>query len=417
MQNCHDAKARSIVWLTVGLLMLRCASAYCEIIAVEGVEMVARLTGPGAINDTGAVGIGGTDLGHMVNHAGRTYFLFGDTFSGDTPGAGGCWRWNTMAYSTDTDPADGIHFDGWITGDQVCGHTGWARQMIDSEMPEPPRITEIPTGAVSLSDRIHTWFVSVNWWGTAPQEWTANYGGLAHWGVGEPSFTVVHDFQFPGKGNFCAVAANFRTDLPPGQDDHLYIWGTPAGRLGGVKLARAHPDTVTDLGTYRYFGGLDEDGLPTWIADEFTAPLIVDPPVGEVSVMFNPAAGAWTLLYLNHGDERVIELREAPEPWGPWSPPITVTTGLDFPGRLYGSFMNPLYVESGGRTFYFTITLGEPYDVYLLRANLELTTPVAVPAASVWGTVAMAQLLLAAGTIGLARQRRGYRQHVGHRRT
>ena len=76
------------------------------------------------------------------------------------------------------------------------------------------------------------------------------------------------------------------------------------------------------------------------------------------------------MLYLNHNDY-AIELREAPEPWGPWSDPIEVLTGLEAPG-LYGSYMNPLYVENGGETIYFTMSLWNPYDVYVVKATLGI---------------------------------------------
>jgi len=349
------------------------SSCWAEILGVANVEIVARLTGPGAINNTSAVGIGGTDLGHMVNHEGLTYFLFGDTFSGDTPSAGGCWRMNVMAYSSDPTPNDGIVFDGWINGDPVCGNAGWARQVIDSGLSEPYKITEIPTAAISLNGRVYAWFMSVYEW-AGNGNWFANYGGLAHWDVGEPEFTVVTDFQFPGTGNFVMVAASLRADLAPGVDDKLYVWGTPPGRHGGVKLARVDPENVDIFAAYEYFAGLDSQNDPLWISDEFSAPLIVEPTVGEMSVMWNEAAQAWTMLYLNH-DAWAIELREAPEPWGPWSQPITVARGEDFPGGLYGSYMNPLYIESQGKVFYFTMSLWEPYDVFLVKAKLNIVNP------------------------------------------
>ena len=282
--------------------------------AVEDVDVVARLTGAESMNQTDSVGIGGTDLGHMVNHAGMTYFLFGDTFSGANPGEGGCWRWNVMAYSTDDEPSDGLSFDGWILGDDVCGQPHWARQVIDTEQPDPPRITEIPTGAVSLNDRVYAWFMPVDWWGPAG-EWTVNYGGLAYWEEGDPAFTIVPGFESPSNGNFGMVAASLRTDISPAEDSHLYVWGTPAGRLGGVKLARVLPELVEDHGAYEYFGGLDAGGEPTWLADESAAPLIVPPAVGEMSVMYNEAVCAWTILYFNHGTN-AVELRESEEPLG-----------------------------------------------------------------------------------------------------
>ncbi len=82
---------------------------------LEGVERlteIAQLTGPGAMNDTEAVAVAGTDLGSMANLGDRTYFFFGDTFGERDPdstgGQGGIWRSNVSAYTTDSDPSDGI---------------------------------------------------------------------------------------------------------------------------------------------------------------------------------------------------------------------------------------------------------------------------------------------------------------------
>src|SRR4051812_13323276 len=102
-----------IAGVAVSVALALEARAGGQILGTQGFAIVARLTGPGAINSTSAVGIGGTDLGHSVNHNGKTYFLFGDTFSGDTSVQGGNWRHNAMAWSTDSTPGNGIVFDDW----------------------------------------------------------------------------------------------------------------------------------------------------------------------------------------------------------------------------------------------------------------------------------------------------------------
>ncbi len=371
--------------VTVPIILLAAASAHAEIKAIQNVQLVAQLTGANSINKTDAVGVGGTDLGHMVNHKGKTYFFFGDTFSTAFPNdcnvsGAGCFRSNVVAYSTDTNPADGITFDGWLTGSSVCGHKGWAAEMVDSGLFPNSTITEIPSGAISIGNRIYAWFMSVKWWGPAGI-WLSNFAGLAYWEVGDATFTVVPGFQIPANSNFGQVAASYRTDLPPGQDNHLYLWGTPSGRLGGVKLARVLPASVESLSAYEYFGGLDTGGKPTWIKDEFKAPLVVPPFVGEMSVMYNQAAGAWTIAYINQFTY-ALELRESPTPWGPWSKPLTITTGQQFPG-LYGSYMNPLYVEDNGRTIYFTMSLWCPYNVWLVKADLDARLYVHLPDISI----------------------------------
>jgi hypothetical protein len=361
LNRCHWRLRRLALPLAAaGALLHGLPAARSATVTDVGVRVIQRLTGP---TETGHVAVGGTDLGHMVRHEGKTYFLFGDTFSGEDPGAGGLWRSNVMAYSTDATPADGIALDGWITDPE-----GRAKEVIASGRTSP--ITEIPTGAISANGNIYAWYMAVNWWGPAG-EWTNNYAGLSRWSAGQSDFTVVEPFAFPASSNFGMVAASRRDDLADASDERIYLWGTPAGRLGGVKLARVLPQDIENLNAYEYFGGVSA-GQPTWISSELSAPLIVAPTVGEMSVMYNPGLKSWTMLYLNH-NKYAIELRQADQPWGPWSEPIEVATGQRFPG-LYGSYMNPLYVEDDGRTIYFTMSLWNPYDVYLAKATL-VTAP------------------------------------------
>ncbi len=339
--------------------------AFGEVTGVAGLDVIARLTGPGSINQTGLVNVGGTDLGHMVVHQNKVFFLFGDTFSGDTPAIGGNWRRNAMAWSTGPTFADGVLFDGWITDP-----SSKARQVIGDHTPT----TTIPTGAISVGNRIYAWFMQVATWGD-PGVWTLNYAGLAYTEDLGQTFPIVSSFWLPPDTNFGMVAASTRTDLPPGTDDYVYIWGTTSGRFGGVKLARVPPDQVADLASYRYFSGLS-NGQPIWAGLESSGALIVPAPVGEMSVMYNRAAKTWNMLYFNQsalGGWGAIQLRQARAPWGPWSAAINVVNGSAYP-TLYGSYMNPVFVENHGQNVYFTMSLYSTYDVYLMRARYDLSS-------------------------------------------
>jgi hypothetical protein len=350
------------------------------IVDTHGFQIVRRLTGPqgsNSINPTWQVGIGGTDLGFSVNHNGKTYFLFGDTFANDaSEGSGGPdWRNNVMAYSTDLDPTNGITFDGWITRPN-----GTARQVIT---PGNQPVTYIPTGAISVGDKIYAWYMHVADW----SDWSLSHAGLAWWQEGDSQFTVVPNYRFENPqggdyswgagtqgGNFGMVAASYRSPLENVNDDYIYIWGTPGGREGGVKLARVLPSQIEDLSAYRYFHSVTPFGIPLWTVQESNAAQIVEPGVGEMSVMYNEAIGAWTMMYISGGAQPDFEIRQAPNPWGPWSDPVTVADFSQAPG-LYSPYMNPLYVEDGGRTVYFTMSLWNPYDVYLAKVTLDIESP------------------------------------------
>lgn len=363
-RNRKPILAGSVLACCLGLHALPTPFAAANVITgTQNWEIVSRLTGPDL---TGHVGIGGTDLGHSVNHNGKTYFLFGDTFASEaSAGSGGPdWRQNVMAWSTDTNPADGVTFDGWITRPD-----GTAKQVIT---PGTDPVTYIPTGAISVGDKIYSWYMHVSDW----DGWTLSHAGLASWQEGDSQFSVVPDFQFPGStaqgtqgGNFGMVAASKRSPLENVGDGHIYLWGTGGGRLGGVKLARVLPRHIENQSAYQYFNG-EVNGVPQWTTSEFDAPLIIDDTVGEMSVMYNEALGAWTLMYQN-GASGAFEIRQSDTPWGEWSEPTTVTHFSQAPG-LYAPYMNPLYTENDGQTLYFTMSLWDPYDVYLAKVDLDI---------------------------------------------
>lgn len=346
--------------------------AHANIITgTENWKIVSRLTGP---NITGNVGIGGTDLGHMVNHNGKTYFLFGDTFNAEgANGSGGPdWRDNVMAWTTDRNPADGITFDGWLTRPD-----GSARQAI---VPGTAPTTYIPTGGISVNNKIYAWYMHVSDWSTG---WTLDHAGLASWQEGQSQFTTVPNYRFQsptggvyttnegrsGPGNFGMVAASQRSPLENAGDDNVYLWGTPGGRMGGVKLARVAPGNIENLSAYQFFNGTI-NGVPQWTNNEFDGDKLIDSNVGEMSVMYNPALEAWTLMSQN-GTTGNFEIRSSKTPWGKWSDPQIVTYASQAPG-LYAPFMNPLYTENNGKTLYFTMSLWDPYDVYLAKVDLDI---------------------------------------------
>ncbi len=367
--NAIFRKFAAIALLCFVVNAASCAMA-STITGAQNFQLVDRLTGPLI---SGHVNVGGTDLGHMVNHNGRTYFLFGDTFASEGPG-GFDWRNNVMAWTTDVDPSDGLAFDGWLTRPN-----GTARQAIT---PGTQPVTYIPTGAISVGDKIYAWYMHVSNWNTG---WTLSHAGLAWWREGDSQFTTVPNYQFSapsggpystangteGPGNFGMVAASYRSPLEYSNDSHIYIWGTPGGREGGVKLARVLPHQIENLSSYQYFHGL-ENGVPVWGNSEFTGHKLVDSGVGEMSVMYNDSMRAWTMMYGTGGTTPEFQMRYSDTPWGPWSNPITVARFDQAPG-LYAPYMNPLYVEDGGKTLYFTMSLWEPYDVYLAKVDLDLS--------------------------------------------
>ncbi|MFW6119854.1 MAG: DUF4185 domain-containing protein [Petrotogales bacterium] len=99
----------SIIFITCFIIISTLVFATLK--SVDELQLIGKLTGPNAINDTLNYDVYGTDLGHSFNDGNTTYFVFGDTFGKNKSN----WRKNVMAFTKDQKPSDGIHFDGFIT--------------------------------------------------------------------------------------------------------------------------------------------------------------------------------------------------------------------------------------------------------------------------------------------------------------
>ncbi|NPV52397.1 MAG: DUF4185 domain-containing protein [Firmicutes bacterium] len=324
---------------------------------VSGLTEVAKLTGPDGINATDRVDVIGTDLGSMVEVNGTTYMMFGDTFSYNHSN----WRSNTMAYTTDPDPADGLSFSGWITDE-----AGKAKELIPSIKQDYNEMTCIPTNLTNYDNRLYAHFMSVYHWG-APGHWDANFAGWAYSDDGGKKWAKSANAQWTGGSNFIQVAA-YKVDSVnyPGTKDIL-LSGIPTGRFGGVKLARVNEQFVLAADKYEYFAGTD-GASPVWSGDQRAAVDVVPAPVGELSVLYNNYLGRWIITYLNEytGD---IEVREAANPWGPWSDPEILVDHILY-GGIYAPFMVPAYVGDDGRIVYFTMSMWGPYNVFWMKATM-----------------------------------------------
>lgn len=335
---------------------------------IEAVTEIAQLTGPDAINDTETAAVAGTDLGSMANLGDRTYFFFGDTFGQRDPdsigGQGGIWRSNVSAYTTDDDPTDGITFDGWAPADDL----GWAGALVEGAHDANDgtgEVTKIPTYGFAIGETLYIWYMSVNFWGK-PGAWDANYAGLAKSTDAGETWAALDVPRWPGDSNFVQVATAHVTEDGA---DYVYFWGIPAGRFGGVQLMRvpATAEAVEDATAYTYFAGVDGDSAPRWSRAADDAETIVDPTVGELSVMWSTYLERWIMTYSDAGNAYI---REGITPWGPWGEPIELVSGADYPG-LYSPYLNPRYVTEDGRRIHFALSLWGPYNVFWFSADLE----------------------------------------------
>lgn len=311
---------------------------------VAGTRLVNRLTGPESANRTAERwNVHGTDLGHGFVQGDRLYLVFGDTFGP----RGGDWRSNVMAWVDETTQST-LPFAGMITDEQ-----GWAAELIPSKKVDGVEMTLIPTHGISIDGRMILHYMSVRTW-TKPGRWETNFAGLAYSDDEGETWQRVTGWRWSGTSNFVQVA--FVED-----GGFVYLFGIPTGRFGRVALARVPRDDILRLEAYRYWDG---EG---WSENVDDAVPIIQHPVGELSVAWSEYHQVWIMMYHNPGRSAIL-LRTAKNLVGPWSDERIVTTAVEYP-ELYAPYILPWEID--GRDVHFTMSMYDPYDVFLMRTTLE----------------------------------------------
>jgi hypothetical protein len=313
---------------------------------------IARLTGPSSINRTDLRWhVYGTDLGHMFEHRGQLYMLFGDTFGppGQPPTFGSDWRKNVLAWMRDSNPRDGLTFDAMATD-----RPGHAKELVGGSDVPGEEVTVIPTNGVSVGTRMFLHYMAVREWGP-PGEWWLNRSGLAYSDDDGHTWTVSDAF-WPGDSNFGQVAF-----VEKGR--YVYLFGIPGGRFGAAKLARVDRSHLLDLGRYEYWDGTG------WADDQDAAAVVVPAPVGELSVQWSSHYRKWLMMYLNDDDSvNAVVLRTAGCLTGPWSEERVVVTADEVP-QLYAPYMPPRW--NSGPDIYFALSRFNFYDVFWWHTSLD----------------------------------------------
>ena len=336
---------------------------------------VCTLTGPEALTDQRKKDVCGTDLGTMTELNGRVYFAFGDTFGYDGDlchGVGGPnWRSNTFASTGDLDPSSGIGLADWL-----CDPDGRAIAIVQGAH-QPPfasaasEQTKIPTAMVAVDGAIFLHYMSVRGFAPRGGVWECNY---SKWVYSTDLGKNWHECAVPFGGsdsnfNMLALTTAVTPDNPQGK--FVYAIGTPCGRLGAAKLGRVAKDRILDAAAWEYLEAPGSEESSSWTQNFNDAIEVIPAPVGEASVLWNPALRRWMYTYLNENTAS-LELREANHLWGPWTAAHTLATARDYP-QLYGAFMTPSFLKNKGRTLFFVMSQYGPYNAFVMKAELSLT--------------------------------------------
>lgn len=329
---------------------------------VKNLERIARVTGnalpgekfPSPNNSVGRWDVGGTDLGITWEmEAGKYGIFFGDTFGGDfkpksgNPGPnGGNWRSNVLAFSDTKSLDSGIVFSSMVTGISTK-----AIEMIPGHQAGLP--TSIPTAVIRANgvDYVH-------YFNTDPIIAGVKfyYSGLYKSVDNARNWSKVETVYFSPDSRF-ALAGFWK------KDGYVYMIGTPAYRDKPAYLARFREQDIENQSAYEYWEGTSG----RWVTgNENLASVLINGTVGELSFLYNHSLKKWIIVYgdMGHG---FVSLRTASNITGPWSDVFKLVSPDDYPMH-YGPYLHPL--SASGHTLYFTLSMWEPYNVFLMKAEI-----------------------------------------------
>lgn len=329
-----------------------------EQLVVTETEQISQLTGPESPSRTDTRwNIYGADLGFSFEYDGNIRMVFGDTWGRDGV-EGSDWRSNTMV-TVEPDPQY-----GYVVTDAVTDGNGEAKELLSSLKQAKKEYTVMPTGAIAVDDRIYLHYLSVNdWnsdWSWDYKEPVPNYSGFAYSDDGGQTWVKDEEAKWMGDSAFAQVAM-------VKHDDYVYVFGTPAGRFGPLKLFRVSGEQLLEPEEYEYWTG---DG---WDHDPNRAAEVVPAPVGELSVRWSPYHERWLMMYKNEENHTIV-LRTAEQLEGPWDNERVVVTAEQYP-MLYAPFMLPIT----GPDIYFTMSVFDRYQVLVMRLRLEKAPVAASP--------------------------------------
>jgi hypothetical protein len=320
-------------------------------LVIQAVRLVSHLTGHVSPAQTDEPwNIYGADLGFSFESNDIVYVVFGDTW-GRQGIEGPDSRSNTMAI---IEP-DRLH--GYVVADVVKDGAGEARELLPSLKVPKTEYTVIPIAGIAVGDRLCLHYMSIRDWDAT--DWgyrhpAVNGAGLTYSDDREQSWVKDRTAWWPGDTAFTQAAMAAGSD-----DDSIYLYGTPAGRFGALKLLRVPRGSLLVPERYEYWSG------SAWSSDPGRAADVVPAPVGELSVRWSPYHERWLMMYLNEADHTIV-LRTAQNPEGLWDAGRVVVTAGEYP-TLYAPFMLPIT----GPDISFTISTFRAYQVFVMRFTLR----------------------------------------------
>lgn len=304
--------------------------------------------------DAATAAVRGVDGAPSVVVDGTAYWFFGDTLRAG-PGGRDDVIPAAVATSTDTDGSD-------------CVRLRWkqAGGLAQPLFPRRDETTAWPDGVLALDDgSIVFYMVKVH--RESPFAWHVQSIGLGRVAPGTTDGSRTVETIWDERTGFPARVSGASSPVRVG-DDVVVFLRTDDGANYAAKAPLAR---LGEAAAYAYWDGerwaaRPQDARPLW---PVTPGLL--PPDNGIAVSYDAAAGRW--LAISDGGLADVQVRTAPQPWGPWSAPRTwIDCRPLVEDRYPYCYSVALHRELSAdpRTLYVTISSQQPYDVTLLELRL-----------------------------------------------
>lgn len=297
-----------------------------------------------------AAGIDGLDGAQSVRIGDTSLWFFGDTIRRAPDGRQDVIP-ASFATAADTDAADCLDLRFKTVRDQA-----------EPLFPRGEETTAWPDGVLPLDDG-SVLFYMVKAVRQSPFAWNVGSVGLGRLPAGSSEGERIVETLWDENSGFDSRIAGVRSPIRAGEYVYVYI----ATEDGDTHVARVREDGMDDVSAYAYWDGDSwsdraGDAAPLWPHEESGFP-----PDNGVQVT-RDADGRYVAI--SNGRLATVEARTAPEPWGPWSAPVTWLDCRTFAGDrypfCYSAELHRHLTQDRG-ALYMTVSTQEPYDVALIE--------------------------------------------------
>lgn len=351
----------------------------------------ARDLGPQFVNNPHRMV--GQDGAYSIPLDNRTLWFFGDTLVGERPEGRSLWYifgepvggqdltgkgpFDQMITNTGLLLREETGREGLNNFSYILNERGNLKQLVPTlshEHPDKDRIWCMH--GCSLNGRIYLYYMKVSMHEKGGHPFPVGFEivgtGLAAGNAHNWTFErIVHDGEtmlWKADDPHFASAV-----LAEPESKYVYLYGSVQDEhnVHQCYVARVPQGALEDFNSYEY---LTAD-TPSWSkAIVEAAPIFGEMP-NEMSVSFNRYLNAYLAVYSEGLTGRIIA-RTAPNPWGPWSRPVTLWVveppheEPPYPTLIYAGKEHPELAGEEGRVLYLTYIEFEEYFPHLIEVTL-----------------------------------------------